>query len=72
MEILLPLLEVALAQGGNLLVFALVLPVLALLLAFPLGGPWAGRVALAALVLGLGVAVAIVAAVLHGLSLIHI
>jgi hypothetical protein len=45
-EILLPLLEVALAQGGNLLVFALVLPVLALLLAFPLVGvgrgasPW--------------------------------
>ncbi|MBK8640089.1 MAG: NADH-quinone oxidoreductase subunit J [Chromatiaceae bacterium] len=66
MEILLPLLEVALAQGGNLLVFALVLPVLALLLAFPLGGPWAGRVALASLALGLGVAVAIVAAVLHG------
>ncbi len=66
MGIPLTLLEAAVAQGGNLLVLALVLPVVPLLLAFPLGGRLAGRIALGTLLLGIGVAVAIAAAVLHG------
>jgi len=56
----------ATAHGGDLLVLALALPSLALLLAFPLGGRWAGRIVLLTLPLGLAVAIAIAAAVLHG------
>lgn len=58
-------------QGGNLLVLALMLPVASLMLAFVLGGRHAERIALATLPIGLAVAVAIAAAVLHGEAPLH-
>lgn len=57
--------------GGALLVMALMLPVAALMLAFVLGGRQAERVVMAALPIGLGVAVAIAAAVLHQGAPLH-
>ena len=57
--------------GGGLLVLALMLPVAALMLAFVLGGRNAERLVLATLPLGLGVAIAIAAAVIRQGAPLH-
>jgi multicomponent Na+:H+ antiporter subunit D len=56
----------ATTPGGGLLAFALALPVLAMLLAFVVGGRQAGRIAIVALLAGLVLSLAIAAAVLLG------
>lgn len=63
----------ATSPAGFLLVLLLVLPVLAMLLGFAAGGPWAKRIGLAALPAGLGLTLAVDAVVLaHGAPLVYL